>query len=245
MVLLRTLPVCGLLFLLSLLVASSVVAAETEDEKVERIRQSLTLLLPGLQLESVVAAPIPGMYEVVIGTRIAYVSEDGRYLIEGSITDLESRQNLTEPRIRAARLDLVKKIGEANMLIYPAPELRHRVTVFTDIDSGHGRKMHREIADYAAQGIELRYLFFPRAGVNSLSFRKTVAIWCADDMKSTMAAAARGAKVPVKECDNPILSHMRLGEMMGVTGTPVLLLESGEMIPAYVPAKELAQILNK
>lgn len=231
-------------FLLSLLVATSTAADELPEEKMERVRQSIALQLPGVPLESLSATPIPGIYEVVIGTRIAYLSEDGRYLIEGNITDLERRQSITEPRIRTARLNLIKKIGESNMLVYSAPKVKHRVTVFTDIDSGHGRKMHREIADYVAQGIELRYLFFPRSGVNSASYRKSVAIWCADDKKIAMASAAAGVKIPERGCENPVLDHLRLGEMMGVTGVPVLLLESGEMIPAYVPAKELGQILN-
>ncbi|MES9906108.1 MAG: DsbC family protein [Sedimenticola sp.] len=235
----------GLLSLSLFLFAACPPMASSAGDASERIRQSMMLLLSGVEPDSVAVTPIPGLYEVVIGTRIVYLSEDGRYLIEGSITDLESRQSLTDPRVRAARLDAVRKIGERNMLVYPAQAQRHRVTVFTDIDSGHGRKMHRDIADYTALGIELRYLFFPRAGVKSASYRKAVSIWCADDRKIAMAAAATGKKPPEKECENPVLSHMRLGEMMGVTGTPVLLLESGEMIPAYIPAEELARILDR
>lgn len=240
-------PLSRLFFCLlsALLLPALTGAAVAGEEKTEQVRQSIELLLPGVQPDSIRATPIAGLFEVVIGTRITYISGDGRYLIEGNIIDLERRLNITEPRLMQARLDVVRRIGRANMLLFSPQEVKYRVMVFTDIDSGFGRKMQREVADYTNLGIELRYLLFPRAGINSASYRKAVSIWCADDRKEALTAAAKGEAVAEKTCDNPVKQHFAVGEMIGVTGTPVLLLESGEMIPAYVPAEELAAILKK
>lgn len=219
---------------------------ETSAASVEHIRQSLLLLLPGVVPESITETPIANIYEVVIDSRLVYVSADGRFLIEGEIIDLEQQKNLTSPRLKEVTLAAIEQIGEANMLIFePAERVKHTLTVFTDIDSAYSRKMQQEIEQYTNRGIRIRYLFFPRAGVDTPSYEKAVTVWCAVNRQKAIARAMSGEVLESRSCPNPVQDHLKLAGMLGVSGAPVLVLENGEMLPGYVEAEKLYKILSK
>lgn len=229
---------------LALSVLSPVANADEAQGVEERIKASLKMMLPNLEPDSIRKTEVAGLYEIMFGPRLIYVTEDGRYLIQGSILDLETRENITEPRIAQAKLAAVNALGEDNMLIFGPKDAKHTITVFTDIDCGYCRKLHSEIADYNAEGIRIRYLLYPRAGKGSESYNKAVSSWCADDRKAALTKAKSGIDIEAKTCDNPIDQHMKIGQQMGVRGTPALLLEDGELVPGYIPPKKLAQALN-
>jgi thiol:disulfide interchange protein DsbC len=219
--------------------------AAATPEVEQRLRNSLAVLLPNVQPDSVQATPLPGLYEVMFGPRLVYMSEDGRYLLQGSIIDLEKRENITEPRLTAAKARAIASVSEDRMVIYGPQDPKYVVTVFTDIDCGFCRKLHAEIDKYNANGIEIRYLFYPRAGENSESYQKAVSVWCADDRKAALTEAKLGEGVPQRSCENPVREHLALGRVMGLQGTPALVLEDGEMIPGYVPADRLKLLLEQ
>ena len=200
--------------------------------------------LNGAKPDSITLTAIPGLYEVIVGGQVLYLSEDGRFAVQGDILDLSSRANLSENRRGELREKAIEAVGESNMVVF-APEgaVKHTVTIFTDIDCGYCRKMHSQMADYTKEGIKIRYLLFPREGINSESYHKAVAVWCADNRQEAMTKAKRGENVERKTCDNPVKAQYELGQKLGVRGTPSLILESGEMIPGYVPPTQLAQML--
>lgn len=140
----------------------------------------------------------------------------------------------------------VEAIGEQNMLIFEPPaETRYLVTVFTDIDSAYSRKLHQAMKHYTDRGIRVRYLFYPRAGVQSESFNKAVAVWCAPDRYQALNRAMSGEPVESAACPNPVRDHWQLGERMGISGAPVMVLENGDLLPGYVQAERLLDILEK
>jgi thiol:disulfide interchange protein DsbC len=211
------------------------------------IRKALTEIVPGVEIDSVSASPVPGLYEVMIGTQLMYVTADGRYFVDGRIVDLKTRADLTEPRLAEARKALVDGVGESQMVIFGPADAKHTVTVFTDIECGYCRKLHAEIDQYAKEGIRVRYLFYPRAGQGSPAYKEAVSVWCAgnaDAQREAMTEAKAGRAIEEKSCTNPVDVHMALGQEMGLRGTPAILTESGEMIPGYVEAKRLAAQLN-
>ncbi|KAA6184860.1 thioredoxin fold domain-containing protein [Thiohalocapsa marina] len=209
------------------------------------IRASLAKVLPEYTPTSVQPTQIDGLYQVEIGPQVMFVTEDGRYLIDGAIVDLESRENITETARGKARLRAIDGIGQENMVVFKAPDERHSITVFTDIDCGYCRKLHEQMAGYEEAGISVRYLFYPRSGVGSPSYDKAVAVWCADDRQAAMTRAKSGAEVNSKACRNPVQQHMELGELMGIRGTPAIVLDNGEMVPGYVEPKRLAALLEQ
>ena len=204
----------------------------------------LQAALGGRTPDSIAETPVPGMYEVLLGSQILYLSEDGRYAMQGDVIDLEAGNNLTENRRNDLRADALKKVSESDMIVFPAAgDAKYQVSVFTDIDCGYCRKLHSEISAYNAKGITVRYMAFPRAGIDSESYRKAVSAWCADNPQEALTAAKLGEEIEEKTCPNPVASQYQLGQQMGVRGTPSIVLDNGEMVPGYMPAERLEQTL--
>jgi thiol:disulfide interchange protein DsbC len=218
--------------------------AGPEDE----IRAALTRVVPDIQIDNISPAPVKGLYEVVVGTQIMYVTGDGRYYVDGRIVDLKTREDLTEPRLSGARKKLVDGVGESEMVVFePSAKAEHTVTVFTDIECGYCRKLHSQIADYGKEGIRVRYMFFPRAGKGSPAYNEAISVWCAGDSnarRGALTAAKSGKTIQEKTCANPVDEHMAIGAELGLRGTPAIVTETGEMIPGYVEPKRLAAQLN-
>ena len=209
------------------------------------VKKALEASMPGFKMDSIEASSINGLYEVMAGSSVFYVSEDGRYLIEGHLIDVKERKDITEPKIAKGRVAALDKIGESKMIVFSPEKPQHTVSVFTDIDCGYCRKLHSEIDKYMAEGIKIRYLFFPRAGEGSESYDKAVSVWCADDKAKALTEAKVNNKITEKTCDNPVKEQMALGASFGMRGTPLIVTEAGTMIPGYVDAKRLKDILEK
>jgi thiol:disulfide interchange protein DsbC len=234
-----------LAFLFGLLLLAAGVHADIDQETEQKIRKSLSVLLPGLTPDEMRATPVDNLYEVTFGTRLVYVTEDGRFLIMGKLVDLETRMEITEQRLSELKLAAMARVGEDQMVVYGPEDAVHTVSVFTDIDCGFCRKLHAEMAEYNAAGIRIRYLFYPRAGIGSGSYEKAVSVWCADDRKVAMDTAKAGKPIEARTCDNPVADHYKLGQAMSLQGTPALFLEDGEMLPGYVPPDRLRAMLDQ
>ncbi|OYV21664.1 MAG: thiol:disulfide interchange protein DsbC [Methylococcaceae bacterium NSP1-1] len=208
------------------------------------IRESMAKSMPTVKIDSVKPSVVKGFYEVIVGTNIFYVSDDGKYLLQGRLVDVAARKDLTEEKLSGTRKQAIEKIGQENMIVFKPKIGKYTVTVFTDIDCGYCRKLHSEIDQYLAQGITIQYLFFPRAGKDSDSYNKAVSVWCADDRNAALTAAKKDQKVPAKTCDNPVDEHMQLGADFDVKGTPMIVTEKGNIYPGYLPAKQLVEVLE-
>ncbi|QSA99014.1 DsbC family protein [Methylococcus sp. EFPC2] len=219
--------------------------ADATGASTQVIEGALKKALPELKPDTIVPAPLKGLYEVTVGPKVFYVSEDGRYIVQGSLIDLETRSDLTEQRLGAARVNALNKVGLDNMIVFKPKTSKHVVYVFTDIDCGYCRKLHSEMAQYQAEGIEIRYLFFPRSGKNTDSWTKAVSVWCAKDRNVALTKAKKGEAVESKQCENPVEQHMNLGLAMGANGTPMMVTGKGEVIPGYIGAAQLAKLLDK
>jgi thiol:disulfide interchange protein DsbC len=229
--------------ILLLMISAVVCVSAFADEAA--VKKSLAAFMPQGKVESVKPAEIPGLYEVIASGDIFYVSEDGRYVLHGQLYDTVSKKNITESKLSGVRNSALAAIGEQNMIIFKPENSKHTVSIFTDIDCGYCRKLHSEIDQYMAKGITIRYLFFPRAGKGSDSYTKAVSVWCAADRNKALTEAKKGGSLEAKTCDNPVDEHMALGEQFGMQGTPMIVTEKGNILPGYVPAQKLADILAK
>lgn len=232
----------ALLFLTQLTPSLAADTAKADDYA--QMRLNLAKIMAA-KPDSITPSPIAGLYEVVYGAGIYYASKDGRYVVKGDILDVEKKNNITEQRRTGTRLSAINKVSEDKMIIFAPKKVRHTITVFTDIDCGYCRKLHNEIDTYLKEGIRVRYLSMPRSGLNTPSYYKAVAVWCAKDRKDALTRAKKDEQVEQKSCDNPVEEEMNLAEEVGVSGTPTIITESGRMLPGYVPAPHLAQILDE
>ncbi len=246
--------VLGRLFLLLALVfgAQTVMAASTEIETVKASLKGLIKADP----DSVQLTPVEGLYEVTYGSKIVYMTKDGNFLIEGDVYDVKKGVNLTENVRQVGRKKVIDSLDPKHEIIF-SPKGRkadYVITAFTDIDCGYCRKLHKEIAQYNDLGIEMRYVAFPRSGPKTESYYKAVAVWCAKDRNKAMTFAKGGAKLEqlknleqvanAKDCEDAVNEHLSKAREIGISGTPTLFMESGQIIPGYVPAERLIQMLK-
>lgn len=231
--------------ILPLILLSGLALNSHAAEDLSALRDVLGQIIPGEQPDAVQATPIAGLYEVVYGTDLFYISADGRYVLQGDLVDLQTRTNLSEVKRSEGRRHIMAAIDPDSAIIFRPKKPRYVVNVFTDIDCPYCRKMHKEIDDYQARGIEIRYLAYPRTGVNTESYYKAVSVWCSKDRKAALTFAKSGGKMERKSCNNPVQDHMAKAGQIGITGTPTLVLPDGRVIAGYVPADQLIRILNE
>jgi len=203
----------------------------------------------GMTPEDIKPSEVTGLLELSVDGTMVYATTDGRYvLINGDFFDVVSRLNITEMRRSVARADALTNADPETMIVFDVPDGNpdYTVTVFTDIDCGYCRKLHREIKTYNDAGIRVQYMFFPRSGPNTPSWAKANNVWCAEDRAAAFTSAKSGQDVAAKQCgETPVERHYKLGLAAGVTGTPAIMTESGVMISGYMPASELRARLEK
>jgi thiol:disulfide interchange protein DsbC len=215
------------------------------DEQDDLARQKIIELYPELSATDIRPMPIDGLYEVRIGAQVSYITGDGRYLIEGDVYDVDTDENLTELRRTSVRLDSLEDVGESSMIIFEPEVVKHTITVFTDIDCGYCRKLHREIDGYNVLGIRVRYMFFPRSGPQTESWFKAENVWCSEDRNTALTQAKAGAVIESPGCEvTPVAQHYMLGKSFGIRGTPAIVADTGEMIGGYIAPQELFDYLN-
>lgn len=231
----RTGPTFATLAVATSLLAGSALADEAT------VRAALKQLIPDATIDTVKAAPLAGFSEVIVGGQVIYVSNDGKYLMQGLLYDVGNRQDLTERSMRGVRKHEMDAAPVKERIIYsPADgKVKHRVAVFTDIDCGYCRRMHSQMAEYNALGIEIQYLLFPRAGVPSDSSRKAISVWCASDNRTALTDAKAGKDPGTAECANPVEAQYHLGQKVGVSGTPSIVMADGSFMPGYLPPQDL------
>ena len=227
----------SLAFILALTLAAPAVHADT--------RADIAKKFPGATAADVQPAPVPGLFELRRGGDIAYVTPDGRYALTGDLYDLGSNRNLTETRRRDLRKEMLAAVPDSQTLVFSPQDPKYTISVFTDVDCGYCRKLHSQIAEYNRLGVRVRYLFYPRTGPDTESWHKAESVWCSADRNDALTRAKRGETVKAKPCSpTPVAKDYRLGEELGVQGTPSIVLANGEMLPGYVPPAMLVDHLK-
>lgn len=204
------------------------------------IKQSLAKL--GVQSSDIQPAPLAGMKTVLTNSGVIYVTEDGKYFIQGPLYDVSSGQPVN---VTNSLLMTHLKALEKEMIVYKAPKEQHVITVFTDITCGYCHKLHEEMADYNALGITVRYLAFPRQGMQSQAAADMKAVWCAKDRNKAFDDAMGGKGVKPASCDIDLANHYALGVQFGVSGTPAIVLSNGYVVPGYQGPQEMKAFLDE
>jgi len=231
-------------FILLAVSLTSISAVSANEADIKQLKAALPVTMPGLVGASVKATPINGLYEVLAGSQVIYMTKDAQYALDGNLYDMKSRSNLTENARSGIRLAALNELGEENMLVYmPEGDVKHTITVFTDIYCPYCVRLHNEVDQYLKNGVKVRYIFVPFKGPKSVD--ASVSVWCAKDRNKALTMAKNGESLEKKTCDNPISKHQALATALEIRGTPAIMLDSGELKPGYVPAAKLIEQLNR
>ena len=235
----------SLFILISSLLTSFTVSAEADvaTDSANKLKQALAERMPNVKPTKISATPVMGLFEVIVGSQVVYMSGDARYMIEGDLIDLTTKRNVSEEAKSVIRLSAIESLGVDKMLVYTPKKVKNTITVITDIDCPYCRRLHNEVPDYMENEVQVRYIFMPLKGAADM--KKTVRVWCSDNQQTALDTAKSGGKVEDKTCDNPINDHLALARELGVRGTPAILLEDGRLLPGYVPVDKLVAELRK
>ena len=223
--------------------AATAVAAATP---LEAELAAVAAHIPGAKPAELRTTPVPGIYEYRQGAELVYVTADGRYGFAGDLYRLSDRNNLSDARRRELRLALISAVPESSMVVFAPPAPKYTITVFTDVDCGYCRALHKQIGEYNRLGVKVRYLFFPRSGPNTDSWSKAEQVWCSADRRDALTQAKSGTALKAAVCKpNAVAEQYALGRAIGLTGTPGIVTEQGELLPGYAPPDELLRELQK
>lgn len=224
------------------LLAGPAIAAD--DAELAQVRETVSGMFSGIDADDVFASEIDGWYTVRKGAIIAYISADGRYLLQGDLIDLQESENLSERSRNGARVKMMESVSADELIVYSPETVRHSIAVFTDIDCTFCRRLHSQLDEYMDEGIEIRYFLYPRNGPTSESWVKAQNVWCADDRNEALTLAKLDKEFPLNDCDSSMISsHYSIGQDVGLRGTPAIVLEDGTLFSGYMPAKQLSEAI--
>ncbi len=233
-----------------LAVASLAMAGEpVTGAQLDKLRAGLEKPDVGLKVLSAQTSAVPGLLEVTLSDGpVVYATPDGAHFIVGDLYQVgpAGYVNLAEQRRDKERATRLAALKREDMIIFgPEKAARSHVTVFFDDTCFYCQKLHGEVAALNESGVEVRYLAYPRAGLSSDAYKNLASAWCADDPNATLVQLINKQKVPVNVCEgNPVAAQYKLGQELGVRGTPAIVTESGQMIPGYQSADELLVTLG-
>ena len=209
------------------MLAVSALATAADGEKTAR--DAIHSLLPMAIIDAVVKSDLPGFYEVIISGQVTYVTEDGKYLLQGKLYDVPLKKDLTSARIATMREQALAKLPADKVMLFAPENPKHTVTVFTDVDCPYCRQFHKQIGEYNRLGIAVRYVLYP-LDIHPGADKKAAAVWCAKDRNAAYTAAMNGQDPGTGSCTNPVAETKALGETLGINATPTVLAEDGTMV---------------
>ena len=228
----------------TLLFGVSTIAADA-DPQLEAVRAKVSSMFEAIDAEHVNPSPIEGWYIVQKGPIVAYISADGRYLMQGDLIDLDLQVNLTEQSRNSVRRELVASLEDDDSILFSPAEPKYSVTIFTDIDCTYCRRLHAQINEYMDLGIAVRYLLYPRNGPASRAWTKSEDVWCAQDRNEALTAAKLDRDFETTKCDASMINkHYALGQGVGLSGTPAIVFDDGTLVGGYLPPAALSARLE-
>ena len=219
-----------------------------EKDDMQDLTNKINLILPdGIKVQDISFSDERNLYVINVGDiQPIYMLPDGEHIILGDIFNISEgeAQSTTEKDKDIFRKN---KLNTSNLetIDFLAKKEKYSLTVFTDVDCGFCRKFHNEIDQYNNLGISIKYLAFPRAGIDSESYTKMVSAWCSDQADLSITLLKDNKSIPSNSCENSVAEQFELGRTLGITGTPALITQSGKLLPGYVPAQELLMLLQK
>ena len=226
-----------------LALAAFTLAAQFAVAQEAVIRKNIAERLPDFpKIDEVSKTPIPGLYELRVGTDLLYSDEQGNYVIEGSIIDTRTRANLTQ-----AREDKLNAIDFASLPVKDAVVWKQgngsrRIAVFADPNCGYCKKFEHELQEM--KNVTVYTFLIPILGGDSPE--KSANIWCAKDNTRAWREWMLDGKAPPRNmgaCETPMARNLALSRKYKINATPAIIFEDGSRNPGVVSAQELEKRL--
>ena len=220
---------------------------EISDEN-SSLTTYLRKTMPTNQIGTPEKVAFPEVFQIKLGNKYAYLSKDGRYLLTGELIDLKTQKNLTREQNAKDMIALMADFPEKSKIVYPAEGVeKSSITVFTDVSCPYCKKLHSEVPSLQRAGVTVKYIAFPRSGLQGSAYQTMKSVWCAKDRQNALGVAkgTHSGTVDKKDCEagKAVDDGYALGKSIAISGTPAILTEKGVLIEGYIPQKQLLKRL--
>lgn len=208
------------------------------------VKKLLEQRFPSAAVRGVTKSPYFGLYEIQTDDQLLYTDAKVNYVIVGSVYDANTKQNLTEAKLRKLNrvafdslpLDLAFKRVKGNGA--------RKLAIFSDADCPFCAKLEDELK--SVDNVTIYTFLFPIDVLHPDSARKSKMIWCSSDRAKSWDEFFASGKLPDNkgDCDNPVAATNTLGQKLKVSATPTLVFADGSVVPGAIPTAQLETELN-
>ena len=221
-------------FIFAFLFCSGYVYAQPEQQIKSEIQKKLG---PNAKVKGVSAAPVPGLYEVLVGNEVFYTDSSAKYLIQGEIIELATGKNITEQR--QADLNRIKwtELNLANAIKTVRGNGSRQLAVFSDPNCGYCKRLEKSMQQL--DNVTIYTYLIPILSPDST--QKSKQIWCAaDPYKAYIDWMINGINPSGKgDCATPLDKNLAFAKTYGITGTPTLFFTDGSRFPGAVQITDI------
>lgn len=207
------------------------------------IRKNIAARLPDFpKIDEVSKTPIPGLYELRIGSDVLYSDEQGNYVIEGNIIDTRSRTNLTQERQDKLNAIDFASLPLKDAVVWKQGTGARRIAVFADPNCGYCKKFEHELQN--VKNVTVYTFLIPILGGDSPE--KSANIWCAKDNTRAWRDWMLDGKAPPRNmgaCETPMARNLALSRKHRINATPAIIFEDGSRNPGLLGAQDLERRL--
>lgn len=206
--------------------------------------------LHGAKILRLEQSEVNGIYEMDIahdGTLFPlYITSDGQYMIEGNITNLNDSYSISEARSKKITTSTLNNFNQDHYITYSPrnkSDQTRSITVFTDINCPFCKRLHDELDQYLAAGIEVKYAALPVIS----SRQRMESVWCSNDPKKAIDEAFTTRYVDNNiQCyeSSPVAASYSLGSSLGISATPHIILDDGTAFNGYIPAQQIIRTIR-
>src|SRR4051794_23641025 len=211
--------------LLAVLLATGLSAAMAQGQEAA-IRKNLAERVPQLQnIDEVSKTPMPGLYEVRVGSDLFYTDAEANFLIEGHLMDTRLRRNLTEERLEKLLAIDFSTLPLKDSFTVVRGNGKRKVAVFQDPNCPYCKRFERDLQK--VDNVTIYMFLYPILGPDSAD--KSRNLWCAKDKsKAWQDWMLRSQAAAAANCDATALArNVEFGKKHKISGTPTLLFPDG------------------
>jgi thiol:disulfide interchange protein DsbC len=226
---------------LAALVAAGLLAATAQAQDAA-IRKTLAERLPQLgKIDEINKTPMPGLYEVRVGTELLYTDAEGNFLIQGNLIDTKLQRNLTEERLEKLMAIDFSALPVKDAFTIVRGNGKRKVAVFEDPNCGYCKRFERDLQK--VDNVTVYMFLYPILGPDSTE--KSRNAWCAKDKARTWQDfMVRDQALPAASCDTSALTrNLEFGKKYKITGTPTLVFADGTRVPGAIGATQVEKLL--
>lgn len=218
-------------------------AADRPDDPVAAaLMTQLTATYPATEFREIRATPMTGIYEVTMGSNVAYVGSDARHFLFGHLYDMQTQRDLTAERLEQARRIDFTSLPLADAIQTVRGDGSRRLAVFSDPDCPYCKQLEQTLAKL--DNVSIHTFLYPLDELHPEARAKAIAVWCAQDRAGAWQALMLDGKPPrPADCAHSIDRNIALARKLGVDGTPILFDIQGRRLAGAAPADRVEAFL--